>query len=80
MAEENVNYTFVKGDPTVSPLLLLHGQGGNENDLLPIGKYLSPNSPMLSIRGRIQEQGMNRYFRYSENGGFDLANLEQETT
>ena len=80
MAEENVNYTFVKGDPSVSPLLLLHGQGGDENDLLPIGKYLSPNSPMLSIRGRVQEQGMNRYFKHSENGGFDLNNLEQETT
>ena len=39
-----------------------------------------PNSPMLSIRGRVQEQGMNRYFKHSENGGFDLNNLEQETT
>ncbi|RND61384.1 hypothetical protein FAM22279_02625 [Lacticaseibacillus paracasei] len=38
MAEDKVNYAFVKGDPTVSPLLLLHGQGGDENDLLPIGK------------------------------------------
>ena len=80
MAEDKVNYAFVKGDPTVSPLLLLHGQGGDENDLLPIGKYLSPNSPMLSIRGRVQEQGMNRYFKHTENGGFDLNDLEQETT
>lgn len=52
MAEENVNYTFEKGDPSVRPLLLLHGEGGDENDLLPIGKYLRPKGSMLQSCGR----------------------------
>lgn len=80
MATTNVNYNFVKGDPSVSHLLLHTGQGGDTKHLLPIGKYLSPNSPMLSLRGRVQTQGILRYFKTSTNGGFDLLNLTQTTT
>ncbi len=57
MAEENVNYTFVKGDPSVSPLLLLHGQGGDENDLLPIGKYLHPIVRCFPFVGAFRNKG-----------------------
>lgn len=67
-------------DPSVSPLLYLHGLRGEAKALLPIGCYLSPNSPMLSIRGRVQELRKHRYFCHSENGGFDQHNLAQETT
>lgn len=80
MAETDVNYRFIEGDPNVSPILLLHGTGGSEDDLLPIGRFLSADSPLLAIRGRVQEEGMNRYFKHTPSGGFDLADLEYETT
>ncbi|GAF39649.1 carboxylesterase [Agrilactobacillus composti DSM 18527 = JCM 14202] len=74
------NYTFVQGEADVAPLLLLHGTGGDEQDLIPLGHFLSPQASLLAIRGRIVEQGANRYFKHTATGGFDLKNLESETT
>jgi phospholipase/carboxylesterase len=53
------------------PLLLLHGTGGDENDLLQLGKMVSPNSALLSPRGRVLENGMPRFFRRLAEGVFD---------
>jgi len=53
------------------PLLLLHGTGGNEDDLLPLGRMLSPGSAQLSPRGKVLEGGMPRFFRRLEEGVFD---------
>ncbi len=53
------------------PLLLLHGTGGDENDLLQIGAMISPGSPLLSPRGRVLENGMPRFFRRLAEGVFD---------
>jgi len=74
-----VNYEYIEGNPDASPLLLLHGTGGSEKDLLPIGRFLAPDSSLLSIRGRVVEDGQNRYFKHTADGGFDLDNLQQET-
>jgi phospholipase/carboxylesterase len=54
-----------------SPLLLLHGTGGDENDLLGLGKMISPGSALLSPRGRVLEHGMPRFFRRLGEGVFD---------
>jgi phospholipase/carboxylesterase len=54
-----------------SPLLLLHGTGGDENDLLGLGKMISPGSALLSTRGRVLEQGMPRFFHRLAEGVFD---------
>ena len=54
-----------------SPLLLLHGTGGDENDLLGLGKMISPGSALLSPRGRVLEHGMPRFFRRLAEGVFD---------
>jgi phospholipase/carboxylesterase len=57
------------------PLLLLHGTGGDEHDLLDLGKYLAPDSPVLSPRGTVLEAGMPRFFRRLREGVFDEDDL-----
>ncbi len=66
-----------KGNPTT--LLLLHGTGGDENDLIPLGGQISSRSAMLSPRGRVSEDGMPRFFRRISEGVFDEADLKYRT-
>jgi len=58
-------------EPTQRVLLLLHGTGGNEDDLIPLGRTLDPNAALLSPRGKILENGMPRFFRRLAEGVFD---------
>jgi len=60
-------------------LLLLHGTGGNEHDLIPLGRGLDPNAALLSPRGKILENGMPRFFRRLAEGVFDVEDLKQRT-
>lgn len=60
-------------------LLLLHGTGGNEHDLLPLGPALLPGAGILSPRGQVLERGMPRFFRRLAEGVFDLEDLRQRT-
>jgi len=68
-------HEFVPGTSSRT-LLLLHGTGGNERDLLPLGRELDPNAALLSPRGKILENGMPRFFRRLAEGVFDLEDLE----
>jgi predicted esterase len=65
------------GSPTT--LLLLHGTGGNERDLLPVGELLAPNAAFLSPRGPVLENGAPRFFRRLAEGVFDLPDLVART-
>jgi phospholipase/carboxylesterase len=56
-------------------LLLLHGTGGDENDLISLGDLLDPAANLLSPRGRVLEHGMPRFFRRLAAGVFDLEDL-----
>ncbi|MEK0431677.1 MAG: hypothetical protein RL139_1481 [Gemmatimonadota bacterium] len=58
-------------------LLLLHGTGGTEDDLLPLGELLDPEAALLSPRGPVLEHGMPRFFRRLAEGVFDEADLRQ---
>jgi phospholipase/carboxylesterase len=64
-------HRFEPGTSTAAPLLLLHGTGGNEDDLLPMGKALAPDRALLSPRGKVLENGMPRFFRRLAEGVFD---------
>lgn len=59
------------------PLLLLHGTGGDENDLLGLGKMISPGAALLSPRGRVLEHGMPRFFRRLAEGVFDEEDVRR---
>jgi predicted esterase len=65
--------------PGSSTLLLLHGTGGNEQDLLPLAPELMPDAGVLSPRGQVLEHGMPRFFRRLAEGVFDLEDLRVRT-
>ena len=73
-------HRFVPGTGTSAPpLLLLHGTGGDENDLIPLARQISPDSSLLSPRGDVLENGQPRFFRRFAEGIFDLADVERRT-
>jgi len=71
-------HEFVPGSSSRT-LLLLHGTGGNERDLIPLGRKLDPNAALLSPRGKVLENGMPRFFRRLAEGVFDLEDLKNRT-
>lgn len=71
-----MKHIFKKGTDANAPvLLLLHGTGGTERDLLPLADRISPASSVLSVRGNVLENGMPRYFRRLAEGVFDIEDL-----
>ena len=71
-------HEFVHGNSDRT-LLLLHGTGGNERDLIPLGREIDPTASLLSPRGKILENGMPRFFRRLAEGVFDLEDLKMRT-
>jgi phospholipase/carboxylesterase len=80
-AETNLErpHVFVPADEAATgpPLLLLHGTGGDEHDLLPLRDQLSPGAAVLSVRGAVTENGMPRFFRRLSEGVFDEEDLRR---
>ncbi len=69
-------HRFEPGAPGVAlTLLLLHGTGGDENDLIPLGRAASPGAALLSPRGQVLERGLHRFFRRLDQGVFDQEDL-----
>jgi predicted esterase len=81
MTDSGFVHRFVPGrDASASPvLLLLHGTGGDENDLIPLGQELLPGAAILSVRGKVLENGMPRFFRRLAEGVFDVDDLKFRT-
>lgn len=58
-----MEHVFIKGSDETKPvLLLLHGTGGNEHDLLPLAEIVDREASVLGVRGNVLEQGMPRFF------------------
>ena len=73
-------HRFVPGSTASAPtLLLLHGTGGNEDDLIPLAPMLDPAASLLSPRGQVLERGMPRFFRRIAEGVFDVPDLKRRT-
>src|SRR5438045_5914803 len=81
MSDLDFTHRFVPAQKTPARriLLLLHGTGGNENDLLPLGRDLDPSAALLSPRGKVLENGRPRFFRRLAEGVFDEEDLVRRT-
>ncbi|MCC3355824.1 alpha/beta hydrolase [Bacillus sp. REN16] len=75
-----MKHIFREGkDKTKPTLLLLHGTGGTESDLLPLAPHIDEEAPVLSVRGNVSENGMPRFFRRLAEGIFDMEDLIYRT-
>src|SRR4051812_12206484 len=75
--ELNFIHRFETGDAKDSPtLLLLHGTGGDENDLVGVGNSVAPKANLLSVRGKVMENGAPRFFRRFAEGIFDEEDMK----
>jgi phospholipase/carboxylesterase len=71
-----MKHIYQQGSDVTAPVLVLfHGTGGTEKDLLPLGQAISPTSSVLSVRGNVLENGMPRFFRRLAEGIFDEEDL-----
>ncbi|WP_035507478.1 alpha/beta hydrolase [Halobacillus karajensis] len=73
-----MKHVFKKG-ASDRTLLLLHGTGGTEQDLLPLAKMIDPEASVLSVRGNVSENGMPRFFKRLREGVFDEEDLIART-
>lgn len=65
-------------DPDGSVIVLLHGTGGNEADLMPLAHRIAPRATLLGVRGRSNEEGINRWFRRFDAVTYDQADIRSE--
>lgn len=71
-----MEHIFIQGqDPNAPVLLLLHGTGGNERDLIPLANMIAPHVSVLGVRGNVLENGMPRFFKRLAEGVFDEEDL-----
>ncbi|MDT2672910.1 alpha/beta hydrolase [Enterococcus dongliensis] len=74
-----MEYLYQAGKSNGKKFILLHGTGGDETSLVELAKILDADSTILSLRGTVKEEGMNRFFKRNGLNQFDFESLEQET-
>lgn len=73
VSTRSFHHIYEPGTRSETPvLLLLHGTGGDERELLGLGRSILPDGGLLSVRGQVGEAGMPRFFRRMAPGVFDL--------
>jgi phospholipase/carboxylesterase len=70
-----LKHIFKQGNKDLPTLLLLHGTGGDERDLLPLADMIEPDASVLSVKGNVDENGMARFFARLREGVFDEEDL-----
>lgn len=70
-------YIFNQGKAGEPVFVLLHGTGGDETNLIPVTQALNSDATILSIRGNVNENGMNRYFKRHGEGHYDVEDLNK---
>lgn len=79
MAEPAYVHTLIAdAGRTLTPLVLLHGRGGTELDLVPLAAQVAPGSPVLAIRGAVAVEGGHAFFERSKNGTIDAAAISEQ--
>jgi phospholipase/carboxylesterase len=80
MAQPEHTHHFIAGtDPAKSPLVLLHGSGGNEHDLGPLAEKLAPGSPVIAVRGNVAIDGGFAFFHRFPDRSIDEADISELT-
>ena len=77
--ETSFKHVFKPGDVALPPLLLLHGTGGTEHDLIGLGESVAPGRALLSPRGQVLENGMPRFFRRFAEGVLDEDDIRKRS-
>lgn len=74
-----MEHIYREGEANAPTFILLHGTGGDEKDLLPLATVLNDKYNVLSVRGEISENGMNRFFKRHGEGQYDVEDLNYRT-
>lgn len=75
-----MEYIYKAGKEGQPIFITLHGTGGDEHNLIPVAEALNPEYTAIGIRGMVNENGMNRYFKRTGEGVYDLEDLELRGT
>jgi len=70
-------HEFVPGDAALPSLLMLHGTGGDEREMVALGRSLAPGAAILAPRGRVSEGGMARFFSRAPDDPFRFPDIEE---
>lgn len=79
MSDESYIHAALPGSPGSPLLFLFHGTGGDEHQLIPLGRELLPGARLVAPRGDVSEQGAARFFRRTAEGVYDMGDLGRAT-
>ena len=71
------DHQVVPGDAARPALLMLHGTGGDEREMISLGRSLAPGAALVAPRGPVSEGGMARFFRRSPSDPFGFPDLPE---